>query len=465
MSPSSRRLGNGTALAGGPVADPGPKGTMMVMTTRGPLRWAAEAGAGLYRSAVLAGLTGVIPVSCAAVAYFGAEFAFTWTANLNAALAVRVLAAAGEILITIVWTSVAALLLLRRGSRPITGAARRLAKAWLGLQIEVRYAEPHPVTRMSTGFWWNGHEYYKTEREARWHGRMQQGPADPQHRQDALWTAVAALTVFPAAAAPLLALASGVFLTLQAGLLAWGIALIVAGLVIAPFGWRVFGLVAAAFLGQSARSKVEELRAVQADMTQTQAAELERIERSLHDGAQARIVALGMAMGAAEHVLDTDPEKAKPIIAGARASAAEALTELRDLARGINPPVLSERGLGDAVRALALDAPVPVSVRSSLPSRPERPVETAVYFAVAELLANISKHAHATRATVELGYANKTLAVTVTDDGQGGAAGPTTGSGLTGVERRLAAFGGRVDIDSPAGGPTRITLGIPCVLS
>ncbi len=99
---------------------------------------------------------------------------------------------------------------------------------------------------MSTGFWWNGHEYYKTEREARWHGRMQQGPADPQHRQDALWTAVAALTVFPAAAAPLLALAAGIFLTLQPGLLAWGIALIVVGLASAPFGWRVFGPVAAA---------------------------------------------------------------------------------------------------------------------------------------------------------------------------------------------------------------------------
>src|SRR5580704_325111 len=421
---------------------------MMVMTTRGPLRWGADVGVGLYRSAVLAGLTGVTPVICAAVAYFGAGFAFTWTANMNAALAVRVLAAAGEILITIVWTSVAALPLLRRGSRPITRAARRLAKAWLGLRIEARYAEPHPVTQMSTGLWWNGHEYYKTEREARWHGRMQQGPADPQHRQDALWTAIAALTVFPAAAAPLLALAAGVFLTLQAGLLAWGIALI-----------------AAAFLGPSVRSKVETLQTVQADMTQTQAAELERIERSLHDGAQARIVALSMAMGAVEHLLDTDPEKARPIIAGARASAAEALTELRDLARGINPPVLSERGLVDAVRALALDAPVLVSVRSSLPSRPERPVEAAVYFAVAELLANVGKHAHATRATVELGYADKTLAVTVTDDGQGGAVGPATGSGLNGIERRLAAFGGRVDIDSPAGGPTRITLGIPCVLS
>ena len=124
---------------------------------------------------------------------------------------------------------------------------------------------------------------------------------------------LAAVTVFPSAAVPLLR-AFGIDADLADR--PWGVALIVAGLASAPFAWRVFGPIAAAFLGQSARSKVEELQAVQADMTQTQAAELERIERSLHDGAQARIVALGMAMDA-EHLLDTDPEKAKPIIAEA----------------------------------------------------------------------------------------------------------------------------------------------------
>lgn len=432
------------------------------MARRWPLRWCADVATGLYRCAVLTGLTGIVPVVCAAVAYFGAGFAFTWSANLHAALAIRVLAAAGEILMAIIWAAVAAGLLLRRGSIPITRTARRLAKNWLGLTIEVRYQEPHPVIQMSTGFWWNGYEYYKTERAARWHGRMEHGPSHPQFRQDARWTMLAAVTVFPAAAVPLLALAIGIAATLQT---VWGVALIVAGLASAPFAWRVFGPIAAAFLGQSARSKVEELQAVQADMTQTQAAELERIERSLHDGAQARIVALGMAMGAVEHLLDTDPGKAKPIVAEARAAASEALNELRDLARGINPPVLAERGLVDAVRALALDSAVPVSVCSSLPSRPERPVETAVYFAVAELLANIGKHAHASRAQVELGYTDKTVTVTVTDDGRGGAAETTKGSGLNGIQRRLAAFGGRVDIDSPPGGPTRVTLGIPCVLS
>jgi signal transduction histidine kinase len=446
---------------------------MRGMTLRTPRGWgagpaagpAAGAAVGLYRSAVLAALTGFIPVICAAVAWFGAQFAFSWTAQLHAPLAIRVLAAVGEIAMTIVWTAVAAFLLLRRGATPGSRAARRLARDWLGLKIEVRYAGPHPVTQMSTGFWWNGYEYYKTEREARWHARMERGPGDPQFRRDVQWTAIAAVTVFPVSVLPLLALGAGIFLLLQPGLLAWGIVLIVAALAGAPFAWRVLGPVAAVFLGPSARAQAAAAQAAAADMTQTQAAELERIERSLHDGAQARIVALGMAMGTVEHLIDTDPEKAKPIIAEARASAAEALTELRDLARGINPPVLSERGLVDAVRALALDAPVPVSVRSSLPSRPERPVEAAIYFAVAELLANIGKHAHATRASIELGYADKVLAVTVTDDGQGGAVGPTTGSGLNGIERRLAAFGGRVDVDSPVGGPTRVTLGVPCALS
>jgi len=437
----------------------------MVMMKRGPLGWGKEAALGLYRSMVLVALTGMLPVICATVAYFGALFAFTWTAHLQAALAVRVLAAVGEILITIVWTTVAGVAVVRRGSRPITGAARRLAKAWLGLTIEVRYADPHPIVRMSTGFWWNGFEYYKTEREARWQARVQRGPADPQFRQDARWTVLAAVTVFPTAAVPLLGLGFGILLALEKGLLAWGIALIVAGLASAPFAWRILGPVAAPFLGQSAQSKIKELQAVQADMTQTQAAELERIERSLHDGAQARIVALGMAMGAAERLLDTDPDKARPIIAEARASAAEALNDLRDLARGINPPVLTERGLVDAIRALALDAAVPVSVYSSLPNRPERPVEAAVYFAISELLANVGKHAHATRATIELDYADKTLTATITDDGQGGVARPATGSGLNGIERRLAAFGGRLDVDSPVGGPTRIKLEIPCVLS
>jgi signal transduction histidine kinase len=237
--------------------------------------------------------------------------------------------------------------------------------------------------------------------------------------------------------------------------------------------------VAVRFLGQAPRSRIKELTEIQADVTKAQAVELERIERGLHDGAQARIVALGLSIGAAEHLLETDPEAARAILAAARESSAAALAELRALVRGINPPVLAERGLVDAVRALALDAPVPAVVAAAIPSRPERPVESAVYFAVSELLANVAKHAHATAAGIDLGYDGKTLTATVTDNGVGGAAssgaassgaagsggmGTGDGSGLHGIERRLAAFGGRLEIDSPVGGPTRITVAVPCVL-
>ncbi|PRX61762.1 histidine kinase [Nonomuraea fuscirosea] len=229
---------------------------------------------------------------------------------------------------------------------------------------------------------------------------------------------------------------------------------------IGPVAGRFLGPIPSSRLGR----RIKELEAIRADMTATQAAELDRIERGLHDGAQARLVAMGMSMQAAEHLVDADPAAAKAILAEARASSVAALTELRSLVRGINPPVLAERGLVDAVRALALDAPVEVAVRSAVPSRPERPVESALYFAVAELLANVSKHAGATRATVELGYADRTLSATVTDDGAGGAD-LSAGSGLSGIGRRMAAFGGRLDIDSPAGGPTRVTVAVPCALS
>jgi signal transduction histidine kinase len=438
--------------------------SLPAITRSGPLRWCAEAALGLYRSTVLAGLIAAIPVLGAAVAFFGTEFALSWSAQLSAPVAVRVLATAGEVAMGALWTCVAVWLALKRASRPLSQAARSLAKDWLGLRIEVRYQPPPPVVRMATGYWWNGYDYHQSERDARWHARLQHGFRDPQFPHDARWIGVAAVTVLPSAALPPLALAFGISLTLLPGLAAWGTVLIVASLVLAPFTWRVFGPVAAACLGQAPRSRIEELTAIRADMTQTQVAELERIERGLHDGPQARIVALGMSMGAAEQLLDTDPDAAKAILAKARASSAAALAELRALARGINPPVLAERGLVDAVRALALDAPVSVSVRSDLPARPERPVETAVYFAICELLANVVKHARATRASIDLGYDGRTLTVIMTDDGQGGAD-AARGSGLNGIERRIAPFDGRLEIESPDGGPTLVTFAVPCALS
>jgi signal transduction histidine kinase len=441
---------------------------MRPLAKSSPRRWGRGLVPGLYRSIVLVGLTGVIPAIGAAIAFFGGEVALSWSAQLTAPLILRVLAIAGEVLMAAIWTAVALSLAGRRAGQPLSQAARRRAEHWLGVRLEVQYRQVPPVTRMATGYWWNGYEYDRTEREARWHARMGHGIHDPQLYRDAVWLAVAAVTVLPVAALPLLGLAGGIYLALTPGLVGLGVAFIAAGLVIAPFAWKIFGPVALRFLGPASRTRlgqrVEELESIRADLTQTQAAEMERIERGLHDGAQARLVALGMSMGAAEQLVDADPAAAKAILAEARVSSAAALADLRSLVHGINPPVLAERGLVDAVRALALDAPMEVDVRSTVPSRPERPVESAVYFAVAELLTNVAKHAHASHVTVELGYAAQTLTASVTDDGAGGAA-ASPGSGLAGIERRMAAFGGRLEIDSPAGGPTRITVAVPCALS
>jgi signal transduction histidine kinase len=435
----------------------------------GSLRWGQAIGQGVYRSAVLAGLTAVMPAIAVAVGYFGATFALSWSSSLHSPAIVRVLAEVGEVAMGLVWASVAVWLCLVWAGRPLTQAARRVAHSWLGLRIEAEYRPSPTLTRMATGYWWDGYEYYKSEREARRRAKIDARARDPQVRWDGLWFAVAAVTVLPVAALPLLGLAGGIYVALVPGLALPGAAIMVAGLAIAPFGWRIIGRVGPRYLGPAGGRRllgrrVEELETIRANLTQTQSAELERIERGLHDGAQARLVALGLSMGAAEQLVDANPAAAKALLADARKSSAAALAELRSLVRGINPPVLAERGLVDAVRALALDAPVEAEVISSVPSRPERPVEAAVYFAVAELMANVAKHAHATHMTIALGYQGQTLTATVTDDGVGGAR-ASDGSGLGGIERRMAAFRGGLEIDSPAGGPSRITVAVPCALS
>jgi signal transduction histidine kinase len=139
------------------------------------------------------------------------------------------------------------------------------------------------------------------------------------------------------------------------------------------------------------------------------------------------------------------------------------LTELRDLVRGIHPPVLAERGLGDGVRALALRLPVPTEVEVELPGRPDAAVESAAYFAVSEALTNAVKHAGADRVWVDITYSDGALRISVTDNGKGGAV-VGAGSGLSGVERRLGTFDGVLAVSSPAGGPTMVTMEIPCEL-
>ncbi|MFE1952924.1 sensor histidine kinase [Streptomyces sp. NPDC059524] len=210
--------------------------------------------------------------------------------------------------------------------------------------------------------------------------------------------------------------------------------------------------------------RVRVLTDTRKDAVDTSAAELRRIERDLHDGAQARLVAMGMDLGTIEALIEKDPAKAKEMVARARRSSADALTELRDLVRGIHPPVLAERGLGDAVRALALRLPVSAEVGVETAGRADAPVESAAYFAVSEALANVVKHAGADRVWVDIRHEDGRLRIAVTDDGRGGAA-VEAGGGLAGIERRLGTFDGVLAVSSPAGGPTMVTMEIPCVLS
>jgi signal transduction histidine kinase len=180
------------------------------------------------------------------------------------------------------------------------------------------------------------------------------------------------------------------------------------------------------------------------------------------------------ALDAAGQLLDTSPAAARALLAEARDSSVRALGELRDLVRGIHPPVLADRGLADAVRALALDSLVRPQVTAELPGRAPAAVESAAYFAVSELLANVAKHAAADRVWIDIGYEGARgdgeirgggmLRISVTDDGRGGAD-PGHGTGLLGTERRIAAFDGVLAVSSPLGGPTVVNMEIPCVLS
>ncbi len=215
--------------------------------------------------------------------------------------------------------------------------------------------------------------------------------------------------------------------------------------------------------------RVERLTESRAQAVDVQAAELRRIERDLHDGAQTRLVAMGMSLANAERLLDRDPAAARALLTEARHASSRALSELRDLVRGIHPPVLADRGLRDAVRSLALDSVLDVEVHGDLPGRPPAPVEAAAYFAVSEVLANAVKHSGARHVRIDLAHSTTgtdtgVLRVTVTDDGHGGAD-PARGSGLNGIQRRLAPFDGTLAVHSPEGGPTIVTLEIPCVLS
>jgi signal transduction histidine kinase len=242
-----------------------------------------------------------------------------------------------------------------------------------------------------------------------------------------------------------------------------GVALIVAGCLLVP---RMVAWAADPQLVRRAAAltqRVDRLNRTRSDATSTAVAELRRIERDLHDGAQARLVALGMSLRVAEQLIPSSPEAARALVAEARETSSRALDDLRGLVRGIYPPVLADRGLADAVPALALDAPLIVETDITLAGEPPMPVAAAVYFGIAEALTNAVRHAGADQVQIDIGYAG-VLRATVTDDGAGGAD-AARGTGLAGVERRLATFDGILAVSSPPGGPTLVVLEVPCVLS
>jgi signal transduction histidine kinase len=229
---------------------------------------------------------------------------------------------------------------------------------------------------------------------------------------------------------------------------------------------------AARLLGPPLTQRVRDLEQTRASAVDDSAVRLRRIERDLHDGAQAQMVAVAMKLGLAREKLGgaatgsadgwtgpVDLERALELVDAAHRSAKEAILELRDLARGIHPPVL-DHGLGTALATLAARSAVPVEVVADLPERPSAAIETIAYFCAAELLANVAKHSRARHAAIEAVHVPGLLRVRVSDDGDGGAR-ARDGSGLAGLAERLRTVDGTIQISSPRGGPTVVTVEMP----
>ncbi|MET9321020.1 sensor domain-containing protein [Streptomyces sp. NPDC003038] len=207
-------------------------------------------------------------------------------------------------------------------------------------------------------------------------------------------------------------------------------------------------------------SRVSELESDRGVVVDTAAADLRRIERDLHDGAQARLVALAMDLGLAKEKLTEDPQAAARMVDEAHGEVKIALQELRDLARGIHPAVLTDRGLDAALSSVAARCAVPVRVAVDLPYRPAAAIEGIAYFTASELLQNISKHSGARSASVDVWKSGERLLIQVADDGRGGA-GPRPGSGLAGLTERVDAVDGALVVDSPPEGGTTVTAELP----
>jgi signal transduction histidine kinase len=252
----------------------------------------------------------------------------------------------------------------------------------------------------------------------------------------------------------------------MAAIAAGGLVVSVAGAWLVRAAARMDAALVAGMLGPSPGDlsrRVAALEASRAKAVEQAAAERRRIERDLHDGVQARLVSLAMELGRARQQLEAGetPPAAAGLVAQAHEEALRAVAELRDLARGIHPAVLTDRGLDAALSALVVRAPIPVEVNVCLPRRPPAAVEAIAYFVIAEALANITKHATASRASVAVRHDGSTVIVEVIDDGAGGAH-LAPGGGLAGLASRLQAVDGRLAVTSPAGGPTVVRAELPC---
>jgi len=352
--------------------------------------------------------------------------------------------------------------------RQLAGLTRRLAGEWCGVPIAESY-QPPPADPAQLPYT----------------ARLRWLLTDAATWRDLRWVVVNALVgwILAAASAALIVVGGVVFLVpvfsravpppafpgnTKPVLAVIGCAMVVTGVAAAPWLLRGYGLLAARILAPSGQAelalRVRHLSQTRTEALDTGAAEIRRIERDLHDGAQARLVAMGMTLDAAGQIIDTNPDAARALLSEARDSSVKALAELRALVRGIHPPVLADRGLGDAIAALTLDMPLRIHLASDLYGRPPAPVESAAFFAVSELLANVSKHAEARETWIDIRHTDGMLRIGVTDNGHGGAD-PARGSGLRGIERRLAPFDGILAISSPPGGPTAVTMEIPCELS
>lgn len=247
-----------------------------------------------------------------------------------------------------------------------------------------------------------------------------------------------------------------------------GVALLVVVPLLAALLIRVSLALAGALLGPS-RSAVEDaLNARVHDLASSRhavvdsvEAERQRIERDLHDGPQQRLVALSMGVGLARRRLEHDPAGAAELLDEVQATTRQAMAEMRQVARGIHPPVLTDRGLDAALSALAASSPVPTRVRVDLPVRPSPTLAAIAYFCVSEALTNAAKHAQATQVQVEVHTVDADLCVQVTDDGVGGAGTDTAGTGLRGLADRARAVDGALHLSSPPGGPTTVTVRLP----